>query len=164
MEAAETGGVETQQGLSLAAEVAAQGAHDPQNTAVLKLKGLPFSAQENDVREFFAGFQIVKAAIHIGADGRPSGLVRGARRTRSLCPWAGPPPPAISCATNAWESLICACSSTRRSRLDSSFLFGRNRAAPPQLVILISALRGRLPSLSRRVSSNSRAPRRREGP
>lgn len=79
MEAAENDAiVEVQvQQLSLAAEVAANGgANDTQNTSVLKMKGLPFSAQENDLREFFAGFSVVKAAVHIGHDGRPSGLVR----------------------------------------------------------------------------------------
>lgn len=77
MEVAENGGVELPvQSLSLAAEVAAQGVSDTQNTSVLKLKGLPFSAQEADLKEFFAGFQVVKAAVHIGHDGRPSGLVR----------------------------------------------------------------------------------------
>lgn len=71
--------------LSLAAEVATQAnvSNDAQNTSVLKLKGLPFSATEQDLRDFFTGFQVNKTAVHIGHDGRPSGLVR-ARELRSL--------------------------------------------------------------------------------
>jgi hypothetical protein len=52
------------------------GGGDTQSTCVLKLKGLPFSATEKDLHEFFGGFAVVKAAVHMGHDGRPSGLVR----------------------------------------------------------------------------------------
>ena len=66
--------------LSLAAEVGAMqqqcDASSTASTCVLKLKGLPYTATEADLLSFFEGFQVVKASVHIGHDGRPSGLVR----------------------------------------------------------------------------------------
>ena len=60
---------------------AGMGGGGGQDSAVLKLKGLPFAATEHDVALFFEGFALVSASIHHGADGRPSGMVRrGAAR------------------------------------------------------------------------------------
>lgn len=63
-------------GLAMPVQMAppSMGGGDTQSTCVLKLKGLPFSATEKDLHEFFGGFAVVKAAVHMGHDGRPSGL------------------------------------------------------------------------------------------
>ncbi len=52
------------------------GGHPVESSPILKLKGLPFSASENDVARFFEGFALLSASIHHGVDGRPSGMVR----------------------------------------------------------------------------------------
>ena len=41
-----------------------------------KLKGLPYSATEQDIRNFFDGFEILGVHWVSEPDGRPSGLVR----------------------------------------------------------------------------------------
>jgi hypothetical protein len=46
------------------------------DTATLKLKGLPFSATESSITQFFAGFALVGAYVLMDPDGRPSGMVR----------------------------------------------------------------------------------------
>jgi hypothetical protein len=52
------------------------GAGTYENSPVLKLKGLPFAATTEDIAAFFAGFALVSARVHLGLDGRPSGMVR----------------------------------------------------------------------------------------
>jgi hypothetical protein len=49
------------------------------DTATLKLKGLPFSANEGDISQFFSGFALVGAYVLMDPDGRPSGMVRTPR-------------------------------------------------------------------------------------
>mmetsp|Transcript_8716 Transcript_8716/g.28688 ORF Transcript_8716/g.28688 Transcript_8716/m.28688 type:complete len:294 (-) Transcript_8716:182-1063(-) len=41
---------------------------------ILKLKGLPFSATEQDIFAFFQGYQLQQASLHFGQDNRPSGM------------------------------------------------------------------------------------------
>jgi hypothetical protein len=47
------------------------------DSKVLKLKGLPYSTSENDIHNFFSGFQLTDVAFVYEPDGRPSGLVSG---------------------------------------------------------------------------------------
>jgi RNA recognition motif-containing protein len=48
---------------------------DPEATCALKMKGLPWSAEEADVYEFFEGHPIVNDSVKLGVyeDGRKSG-------------------------------------------------------------------------------------------
>ena len=46
-----------------------------QESAVLKLKGLPFNTSQEQVHEFFSGFAVKSIAFVGEPDGRPSGLV-----------------------------------------------------------------------------------------
>lgn len=48
--------------------------HTPQVLPALKLRGLPFSATESDVRNFFDGFDIIDI-LFVMREGRPSGIV-----------------------------------------------------------------------------------------
>jgi len=50
----------------------AVGAHSTSN--VLKLKGIPWSATEEQLYQFFQGYQISKAYVLYQGDGRPSGM------------------------------------------------------------------------------------------
>lgn len=45
-----------------------------ENSAVLKLKGLPYSTSDEQVAKFFEGFKIKRVAFVYEPDGRPSGL------------------------------------------------------------------------------------------
>lgn len=45
-----------------------------EDSAVLKLKGLPYNTTEEAIRKFFAGFQIEEINFVYEPDGRPSGL------------------------------------------------------------------------------------------
>ncbi|EFJ47748.1 hypothetical protein VOLCADRAFT_117772 [Volvox carteri f. nagariensis] len=56
-----------------APEVARQRQAD-QSSAILKLKGLPYSATENDIRQFFAPYELKGVSFVYEPDGRPSGL------------------------------------------------------------------------------------------
>jgi hypothetical protein len=46
-------------------------------SAVLKLKGLPYITTEQQILEFFQGFNVSSVAFVYEPDGRPSGLVSG---------------------------------------------------------------------------------------
>jgi len=50
-------------------------ASDPDAQTALKMKGLPWAAEEADVLEFFEGFKIVEDSVKLGVyeDGRKSG-------------------------------------------------------------------------------------------
>jgi hypothetical protein len=56
-----------------------------EDSAVLKLKGLPYTASSHQIYDFFAGFNVNEVAFVYEPDGRPSGLV-SRRRLRSLRP------------------------------------------------------------------------------
>lgn len=45
------------------------------DSCVLKLKGLPYSTTEQEIYDFFTGYEIRKVAFVLESDGRPSGLV-----------------------------------------------------------------------------------------
>ncbi|KXZ50577.1 hypothetical protein GPECTOR_16g752 [Gonium pectorale] len=45
-----------------------------QSSAILKLKGLPYSATEDDIRQFFAPYELKGVSFVYEPDGRPSGL------------------------------------------------------------------------------------------
>ncbi|KAG2488109.1 hypothetical protein HYH03_013258 [Edaphochlamys debaryana] len=45
-----------------------------QTSAILKLKGLPYSATEEDIRQFFAPYELKTVSFVYEPDGRPSGL------------------------------------------------------------------------------------------
>ncbi|GLC42385.1 hypothetical protein PLESTB_000652500 [Pleodorina starrii] len=45
-----------------------------QSSAILKLKGLPYSASEDDIRQFFAPYELKSVSFVYEPDGRPSGL------------------------------------------------------------------------------------------
>jgi hypothetical protein len=47
-----------------------------QESAVLKLKGLPYSVTKEQVLDFFSGYAVRDVAFVNEPDGRPSGLVR----------------------------------------------------------------------------------------
>jgi hypothetical protein len=67
------------------------GAGTYESSPVLKLKGLPFAATTEDIAAFFAGFALVSARVHLGLDGRPSGMVRTVVRTllaRAAAPYS----------------------------------------------------------------------------
>lgn len=44
------------------------------DSCVLKLKGLPYSTTEQEIYDFFSGYEIRKVAFVLESDGRPSGL------------------------------------------------------------------------------------------
>ena len=46
-----------------------------EDSAVLKLKGLPYTASSHQIYQFFAGFNLNEVAFVYEPDGRPSGLV-----------------------------------------------------------------------------------------
>lgn len=46
-----------------------------EDSAVLKLKGLPYTTVEQQLLDFFKGFNVKKIAFVYEPDGRPSGLV-----------------------------------------------------------------------------------------
>lgn len=45
-------------------------------STVVKMKGLPFSITEREVREFFGDLRVRRVAFVMEEDGRPSGMVR----------------------------------------------------------------------------------------
>lgn len=45
------------------------------DSCVLKLKGLPYSTTEQEIYDFFVGYEVRKVAFVLESDGRPSGLV-----------------------------------------------------------------------------------------
>jgi hypothetical protein len=47
-----------------------------EDSAVLKLKGLPYTTAEQQLLEFFKGYNVKNIAFVYEPDGRPSGLVR----------------------------------------------------------------------------------------
>jgi hypothetical protein len=49
-----------------------------EDSSVLKLKGLPYTASEQQIYEFFQGFTVTSVAFVYEPDGRPSGLVGSA--------------------------------------------------------------------------------------
>lgn len=44
------------------------------DSCVLKLKGLPYSTTEQEIYDFFNGYEVRKVAFVLESDGRPSGL------------------------------------------------------------------------------------------
>lgn len=46
----------------------------PETSAILKLKGLPYSATEDDIRGFFSPYELKTVSFVYEPDGRPSGL------------------------------------------------------------------------------------------
>lgn len=79
-----------------------------EDSAVLKLKGLPYSTTEDDIRTFFAAYNVKEVAFVKEPDGRPSGLVsqladercsRGAARRPRLPAWLAPVCAARPCLT-----------------------------------------------------------------
>ena len=62
--------VESQGGIA-ACELEAE-----EESAVLKLKGLPYATTIEEIYAFFAGFKVASVAFVLEPDGRPSGLVR----------------------------------------------------------------------------------------
>jgi hypothetical protein len=58
-----------------------------EDSAVLKLKGLPYTTVEQQLLDFFKGYSVKKIAFVYEPDGRPSGLV-SARLRRPRCPRA----------------------------------------------------------------------------
>jgi hypothetical protein len=53
-----------------------------EDSAVLKLKGLPYTTVEQQLLDFFKGFNVKKIAFVYEPDGRPSGLVSDISITR----------------------------------------------------------------------------------
>lgn len=60
-------------------------------TQVLKLKGLPYSTTEQQIVEFFTGYQIKKIAFVYEPDGRPSGLAFAEFETKEQALQVFPP-------------------------------------------------------------------------
>jgi len=54
---------------------ASLGKRPQEESSVLKLKGLPYTATEQQILSFFEGFNLVRVAFVYEPDGRPSGLV-----------------------------------------------------------------------------------------
>ena len=48
-----------------------------EDSAVLKLKGLPYTTVEQQLLDFFKGYSVKQIAFVYEPDGRPSGLVSG---------------------------------------------------------------------------------------
>lgn len=55
------------------------------DSCVLKLKGLPYSTTEQEIYDFFVGYEVRKVAFVLESDGRPSGLVSMPRRGVRNC-------------------------------------------------------------------------------
>lgn len=65
---------------------AAAAASRKEESAILKLKGLPYTTTEQQILEFFNGFNVSSVAFVYEPDGRPSGLVGGVARLAHLAP------------------------------------------------------------------------------
>jgi hypothetical protein len=66
-----------------------------EDSAVLKLKGLPYTTTDAQIAEFFEGYSMKQVSFVYDPDGRPSGLVRARsaqRPLRSTTSRAGGPP------------------------------------------------------------------------
>lgn len=61
-----------------------------EDSCVLKLKGLPYTTSEEQIRKFFEGFAVKTVAFVYEPDGRPSGLVSHALIYIALPPSARP--------------------------------------------------------------------------
>ena len=97
-----------------------------EDSAVLKLKGLPYTTVEQQLLDFFKGYNVLKIAFVYEPDGRPSGLV--SLRQRCFAPAVARQPsraPSIASSAALHPELIAIAAPRRPLRSSTA---GRRRS------------------------------------